>query len=61
MGKRTTLIILLLMFISNCSYFKKDEDKTLGLLLLAFLSQDNGGCSGKKSGFTICIPKGIAE
>lgn len=51
------------MFISNCSYFKKDkdDDKTLGLLLLAFLSQDNGGCSGKKSGFTICIPKGIAE
>lgn len=49
-----------------CSYFqkednKKDEDILGALLLSVWAYNQAAGCSGPKSGFTICIPKGIAE
>ncbi|PKA27596.1 hypothetical protein EHQ94_01390 [Leptospira meyeri] len=48
-----------------CSMFqkddKKDEDLLGALLLSVWAYNQSAGCSGPKSGFTICIPKGIAE
>ncbi|EKJ86757.1 hypothetical protein CLV96_1255 [Leptospira meyeri] len=48
-----------------CSMFqkddKKDEDLIGALLLSVWAYNQSAGCSGPKSGFTICIPKGIAE
>ncbi|XDD47404.1 hypothetical protein AB3N60_04765 [Leptospira sp. WS39.C2] len=59
------LTILLFSSLISCSLFEKDDKKDedlLGALLLSVWSYNQAaGCSGPKSGFTICIPKGIAE
>ncbi|TGN19253.1 hypothetical protein [Leptospira idonii] len=56
------LLLAILLSTAQCSLFKKsDDDKDLkNLLLLGFLLRNNGACN-PESGFTICIPKGIAE
>nr|WP_232420836.1 hypothetical protein [Leptospira vanthielii] len=56
--------ILGLSTLVTCSLFKKenkDEDMLNAFLLLLWANSQSAGCSGTKSGFTICIPKGIAE
>ncbi|XDD43604.1 hypothetical protein AB3N58_04430 [Leptospira sp. WS60.C2] len=49
----------------SCSLLQKEDDKdkdVFGALLLSVWAYNQAaGCSGPKSGFTICIPKGIAE
>ncbi|MBM9590049.1 hypothetical protein JWG41_06305 [Leptospira sp. 201903075] len=48
-----------------CSLFEKEDNKKddllSGLLLSVWAYNQAAGCSGPKSGFTICVPKGIAE
>ncbi|MCW7470139.1 hypothetical protein [Leptospira kanakyensis] len=65
-----TFILKTLAFVSlstllTCSLFEKDdnkkEDMLTALLLSVWAYNQAAGCSGPKSGFTICIPKGIAE
>ncbi|TGL69838.1 hypothetical protein [Leptospira jelokensis] len=57
--------ILTLSFTLSCSLFEKEdnkkEDALTALLLYVYAYNQAAGCSGPKSGFTICIPKGIAE
>lgn len=69
MGMRSLIIqsiaLMALSALVSCSMFQKDDKKdetVLGALLLSVWSYNqSAGCSGPKSGFTICIPKGIAE
>ncbi|TGN09556.1 hypothetical protein [Leptospira bandrabouensis] len=59
-----SIAILGLTTLVTCSLFKKDkkeEDMLNAFLLLLWANSQSAGCSGPKSGFTICIPKGIAE
>ncbi|PJZ85376.1 hypothetical protein [Leptospira harrisiae] len=57
--------LIALSTLVSCSLFQKDDKKdenVLGALLLSVWAYNqSAGCSGPKSGFTICIPKGIAE
>lgn len=59
------LTIFLFGSLVSCSLFEKDDQKdkdVLNALLLSVWGYNQAaGCSGPKSGFTICIPKGIAE
>lgn len=59
------LSLLILSFSLSCSLFEKEdnkkEDALTALLLYVYAYNQAAGCSGPKSGFTICIPKGIAE
>ncbi|MGV3668038.1 MAG: hypothetical protein ACO1NV_18065 [Leptospira bouyouniensis] len=59
------LTIFLVSIFVSCSLFEKDDKKdkdVLNALLLSIWSYNlAAGCTGPKSGFTICIPKGIAE
>ncbi|TGL12802.1 hypothetical protein [Leptospira meyeri] len=60
-----SVAILALITFVDCSMFQKDDKKdndVLGALLLSVWTYNqSAGCTGPKSGFTICIPKGIAE
>ncbi|PJZ82133.1 hypothetical protein [Leptospira meyeri] len=60
-----SIALLVLSTFPACSMFqkddKKDEDLLGALLLSVWAYNQSAGCSGPKSGFTICIPKGIAE
>ncbi|PJZ44766.1 hypothetical protein [Leptospira brenneri] len=60
-----SIAILGLSALLSCSLFEKEDNKKedlLGALLLSVWAYNQAaGCSGPKSGFTICIPKGIAE
>ncbi|MBM9547895.1 hypothetical protein JWG40_12760 [Leptospira sp. 201903074] len=60
-----SIAVLGIGLLTACSMFQKEDKKDediLGLLLLSAWSYNQAaGCSGPKSGFTICIPKGIAE
>ncbi|EMY62248.1 hypothetical protein [Leptospira terpstrae] len=60
-----TIALFGLSTLVACSFFqkedKKDENVLNALLLSLWAYNQSAGCSGPKSGFTICIPKGIAE
>ncbi|TGL47235.1 hypothetical protein EHQ59_16555 [Leptospira kemamanensis] len=57
--------VLTISFLLSCSLFEKEDNKKenalTALLLSVWAYNQAAGCSGPKSGFTICIPKGIAE
>ncbi|XDD55123.1 hypothetical protein AB3N62_04745 [Leptospira sp. WS4.C2] len=59
-----SIALLGLSTLLACSLFEKDdkkEDLLTALLLSVWTYNQAAGCTGPKSGFTICIPKGIAE
>ncbi|TGL87862.1 hypothetical protein EHQ68_00425 [Leptospira congkakensis] len=60
-----SITVLSLSTLFTCSLFEKEdnkkEDMFTALLLSVWTYNQAAGCSGPKSGFTICIPKGIAE
>ncbi|MDF3820660.1 hypothetical protein P3G55_12150 [Leptospira sp. 96542] len=59
------IFTITLLFFISCSLLKKEENKNDDILSILFLSiaaqTAAAGCGGPKSGFTICIPKAIAE
>ncbi|MCZ8156292.1 MAG: hypothetical protein O9264_09260 [Leptospira sp.] len=59
---RIIIFCLLAFTFSGILLCKKKEEKGGGLLILGLLFQQNAtaGCN-VQSGFTICVPKGIAE
>jgi len=60
--RRLITIFFLFLLITNLLLCKKENAKVKNtFFLLGFLlSQNSSGCN-PQSGFTICIPKGIAE
>ncbi|MCW7461934.1 hypothetical protein [Leptospira limi] len=63
--RKPLVTILLFSSLVSCSLFQKednkDKDAISALLLSLWAYNQAAGCSGPKSGFTICIPKGIAD
>ncbi|MCW7473354.1 hypothetical protein CH354_00425 [Leptospira levettii] len=63
--RKPLITILLFSSLVSCSLFQKednqDKDAISALLLSLWAYNQAAGCSGPKSGFTICIPKGIAD